>query len=57
MFNGSPVRVFVAGVIIIGLATTAVLPKRQTPAVVGAFGTAGAKLLGTAMGTAQAAKV
>lgn len=35
----------------VGLVTTLVLPKRQTPQVVSAFGSAFSNILGTAMGT------
>ena len=42
---------FVTGIVGIAMVTTLILPKRQTPAVVGAFGNAGSKILGTVMGT------
>jgi len=35
----------------VAFATTVLLPGRQTPQVIGAFGKAGSDLLGTAMGT------
>lgn len=47
----SVVEKFLTGIVAIGLVTTLILPKRQTPAVVGAFGTATSKVLGTAMGS------
>lgn len=43
------------GVIGIGLVTTLILPKRQTPQVIGAFDRLFRGALGTAMGTAKAA--
>lgn len=43
------------GIIGIGLVTTLILPKRQTPAVIGAFDKLFRGALGTAMGTAKAA--
>ena len=47
----STAQKLVVGLIAIGLVTTAVLPKRQTPGVIGAFGSAGANLFSTVMGT------
>lgn len=44
-----------AGIMGLALVTTLILPKRQTPAVISAFGGATAGVLGTAMGTAKAA--
>lgn len=44
-----------AGLIAIGMVTTLILPKRQTPAVFNAGGTAIAKIVGTFMGTAKPA--
>lgn len=41
------------GIVGIGMVTTLILPKRQTPQVVNAFGTAGTRFLGTAMGTSN----
>lgn len=38
-------------IVLVGLVTTLVLPKRQTPAVVNAFGSAFSGALSTAMGT------
>jgi hypothetical protein len=49
----SALQKFLTGIIAIGLLTSAVLPKRQTPQVIGATFTGGSKLLGTAMGTAK----
>lgn len=43
------------GIVGIAFVTTLVLPKRQTPAVVGAFDKLFRGALGTAMGTARAA--
>ncbi len=39
------------GVVGIGMFTTAILPKRQTPQVITAAGNAFSKVLGTSMGT------
>lgn len=39
------------GVVGIGMATTLVLPKRQTPGVIDALGSFFSGVLGTAMGT------
>lgn len=41
----------VSGLVLIGLVTTMVLPKRQTPQVIDATGKAGSALFGTVMGT------
>lgn len=35
----------------VGMVTTLILPKRQTPAVINAFGSAFSKIMGTVMGT------
>lgn len=42
---------FLTGVIGVAMVTTMILPKRQTPAVISAFGSALSRTLGTAMGT------
>jgi hypothetical protein len=47
----STLEKFLTGVVGVAMVTTMILPKRQTPAVVGAFGGALAKVLGTVMGT------
>jgi hypothetical protein len=47
----STLEKFLTGVVGVGLVTTLVLPKRQTPAVVSAFGTALSRVLSTVMGT------
>lgn len=39
------------GIVGVALVATLVLPKRQTPQVISAFGTAFSNVLGTAMGT------
>lgn len=39
------------GIVGVAMFTTAILPKRQTPAVITAGGNAFSKVLGTAMGT------
>lgn len=44
-----------AGLIAVAMVTTMVLPKRQTPAVIGAIDKLIRGSLGTAMGTAKAA--
>jgi hypothetical protein len=44
------------GIIGVAMITTLILPKRQTPAVIGAAGTAFSRSLGTAMGTTKTAK-
>lgn len=51
----STVEKILTAIVGVGMVTTLILPKRQTPAVVGAFGSAFSKVLGTAMGTAKAA--
>lgn len=43
------VKVFVAGLVTIGIITAAFLPGRQTVAGISAAGTAGSGLLGTAI--------
>jgi len=48
------IQKFTTGIIAIGMVTTLVLPKRQTPQVINAGGTFVAKVLGVAMGTAKA---
>lgn len=45
----------VAGLVAIGMITTLVLPNRQSAQVITAGANGGARLLGTAMGTAKAA--
>lgn len=47
----STLEKFLTGVVGVAMVTTMILPKRQTPAVVGAFGTSLARVLGTVMGT------
>ena len=39
------------GVVGVAMVTTMILPKRQTPAVITAAGSAFSKVLGTSMGT------
>ena len=46
---------FVAGLVAIGMATTLVLPKRQTPQVIGAVDKLIRGAFGTVMGTAKPA--
>jgi hypothetical protein len=43
-----------AGIVAIGMVTTLILPKRQTPAVINAAGGFARGVMGTAMGTAKA---
>jgi hypothetical protein len=43
------VQVFVAGIIVIGVATALLLPGRPTAQVIKATGNAGSNLLGTAI--------
>lgn len=43
------IKMFVAGLVTIGIATAILLPGRQTVQTVGAIGTAGSGLLGTAI--------
>lgn len=47
----STAQKLVAGLVAIGLFTTAILPKRQAPQVIGAVGTAGSSVFSTVMGT------
>lgn len=47
----STLEKFLTGAVGVALVTTMILPKRQTPAVVSAFGTSLSKVLGTVMGT------
>lgn len=47
----STLEKFLTGIVGVALVTTLILPKRQTPAVVGAFGTSISKVMGTVMGT------
>lgn len=47
----STLEKFLTGVVGVALVTTMILPKRQTPAVVSAFGTSLSSVLGTVMGT------
>lgn len=42
---------FLMGAVGVAMVTTLILPKRQTPAVVGAFGTTVSQIMGTVMGT------
>ena len=49
------VEKFVAGIVAIGMVTTLILPKRQTPQVLNAVASLIRGSLGTAMGTAKAA--
>jgi hypothetical protein len=46
----SVVEKYLAGIIAIGMATTLILPKRQTAQVIGATGSAASNLLKTAQG-------
>jgi hypothetical protein len=43
-----------SGLIAIGMVTTLILPKRQTPAVINAAGSFTRGVMGTAMGTGKA---
>lgn len=43
------IQIFVAGLVTIGIATAILLPGRQTAQTIGAVGTAGSGLLGTAI--------
>lgn len=45
---------FLAGAVAIGMVTTAILPKRQTPAVINAITAFIRGVLATAMGTGKA---
>lgn len=47
----STAQKLVVGLIAIGLVTTVVLPKRQTPGVVTALASGGSSLFSTVMGT------
>jgi len=51
----SAAQKFLGGIIAIGMITTLILPKRQTPQVIGAADKFVRGALGTAMGTAKAA--
>jgi hypothetical protein len=42
------------GIIAVGMVTTLILPRRQTPAVINAAGSAFSRSLGTAMGRTAA---
>lgn len=44
------------GIVAVGMVTTLILPRRQTPAVINSFGTAFSRSLGTAMGQARTAR-
>lgn len=46
---------FIVGIVGIGMVTTLILPNRQSSQVITAGANGGARLLGTAMGTAKAA--
>lgn len=46
---GDTLKLFVAGLVSIGIATAVLLPGRQTVQTIGAVGTAGSGLLGTAI--------
>jgi hypothetical protein len=50
----STIEKFLAGIVAIGMITTMVLPKRQTPQVINAATGFVRGALGTAMGTAKA---
>lgn len=50
----SAAQKFASGIIAIGMVTTLILPKRQTPAVINALTKFVRGALGTAMGTAKA---
>jgi hypothetical protein len=47
----STVEKVLMGIVGVAMVTTVLLPKRQTPAVMNAFGSSFSKVLGTAMGT------
>lgn len=47
----STLEKFLTGAVGVALVTTMVLPKRQTPQVISAFGTALSRVMGTVMGT------
>lgn len=49
----SAVQKFLGGIIAIGMVTTLILPKRQTPQVIGAITTFTRGTLSTAMGTGK----
>lgn len=49
----TPIQKFLGGIIAIGVITTLVLPKRQTPQVIGAATTFFRGTLSTAMGTGK----
>ena len=51
----SIVQKLVVGFVAIGLATTALLPKRQTPQVINAAGSATSNVFSTVMGTSTPA--
>ena len=50
----STVQKIAMGLIGLGMATTLILPGRQTPAVIDSFGRLGRGFLATAMGTGKA---
>lgn len=47
MQSMSPLKMFIFGLTVIGLATTAFMPDRKTADVAKAFGSAGSSLYGT----------
>jgi hypothetical protein len=47
------VQKLITGLIAVALVTTAVLPKRSTPGVITAAGSAGSSLFSTVMGTSR----
>lgn len=47
----STLEKFLTGIVGVALVTTMVLPKRQTPAVITAFGSSLSRVMGTVMGT------
>jgi hypothetical protein len=49
----STLQTFVAGIIAIGLLTSAVLPRRQTPQVINSIFSGSRGLLATSMGTGK----
>jgi hypothetical protein len=51
----STLQKLIVGFVAIGLATTAFLPKRQAPQVIGAVGSATSNVFSTVMGTSTPA--
>lgn len=52
----STIEKFLTGVIGLAMVTTLVLPKRQTPAVIGAAAKGVSGVIGTAMGSTRVAR-